>query len=244
MTERKTSLPQTKYDIIKNEKKITDDKHSWLYGTKQGSIVLHLFSLEGKYAITTGVIVAAFTIIYSLLDIYVKNYDAALSIAIIFYVYGFGIFGFHIFLLLTLKFYSIRDTNYSPNKFADFIPIAVAMLTLLYVVTILHNAAIYSVIAKIDEDAFIGIPVHIKNISRIGLALYLSIETITGLSTGAIIPNRPSAYVTISIQSSQSVILFYLLFGIVISFIYTTISDKKMKHDEMVKKRLHRKRKE
>jgi len=242
MTERKPHLPQTKYDIIKKGKKIIDDEHCWIYGTKCGKIITHLFSLEGNFAITTSFIISILTILYTLLDVYVENYKPALSIAIIIYVYCFGIFGFHIYLLITLKFYSLRDTNYSPTKFYDFIKIAIIMLALLYIITIIQNAVIYSIITKIDENAFVGISADLDNISRIGLSLYFSVETITGLSTGgAAFPDRPAAYITVSIQSSQSVVLFYLMFGIVISFIYTAISDMKIKHDEAIKNLLGRK---
>jgi hypothetical protein len=219
-----------KYKFQNEIIQINDDR--WLYNTPLGNLVSHLFSLESHFSYLSIFLIASLVISYVLLDVYIEDNDApALTISIILYIYCFGIFGFHIYLLLSLNFYHLRDENPSKTKYKEFIYKGVAILVLLYSSNMLQHASIYSIITRMHEEAFLGIDINADNISRIGTCFYLSVETITGLSTGAIVPHKWPGFLTIGIQSTQSVVLFYLIFGIVISFVYSEIYDKKMKHE-------------
>jgi len=94
-------------------------------------------------------------------------------------------------------------------------------LILIYVFSLLQNTGVYASIARLDQDAFAGIPPDSSPIARIGLSLFLAIETIAALGTGAIFANNesPWGFIFIAIQSVQSL----MFIGIIIAKVMTLV---------------------
>lgn len=163
--------------------------------------ILYLLSLRLPYVWTTSLIVILLFLLYLLLDLFLKTPDwAPLIPALFFYSYVWGIWILFLFSLFGKQ----RKENES---------ILLADLFILYAFTLLQYTTIYATVARIDENSFIGIPGDAKPITRIGLSLFLAMETMAALGTGAIFANKESVwgFIPIAIQSIQSILFIGLI---------------------------------
>ena len=174
-----------------------------------GKAVLYLFSLKPPYLWTTSLIVVFLFLLYLFLDLFLKSSDWPPLVPTLFlYPWVWGIW----ILFLIRVFGKVQETNEQ---------VLLLDLFIIYVFTLFQYTSKYAMVAKLDKHAFVVIPPDSSPITRIGLCLFLSVETMAALGTGAIFANNesPWGFIVIGIQSTQNVMFITLVVGKVLAML-------------------------
>ena len=168
----------------------------------QFNILLHVL-LYPRSMVTLG-ITGIFTLVYLLVFFLVESTGwPAFIIGVLFSIYSYAVW---IFLTYRIAFqydYAIPRSPLLP----------LFTFVALYVITIAHNAALYSGIATLEKNAFIGIDAPNEPRWRIlYLSIFLATETLSALGTGSIFANPfindAVGFIPIWLESIQALLMF------------------------------------
>lgn len=176
---------------------------------------LYFFSLRTPYIWTTSLVTLLLFLLYLFLDLFLKSPNWVPLIPALF---------LYFYVLVIWVLFFIRLFGGGKQTRVDEV-ILLVDLFLLYLFTLMQYTGIHATIARLDKKAFVGIPGDASPIVRIGLSLFLAMETISALGTGAIFANNesPWGYISIGAQSIQSLLFLGLIIAKVIALIQTTV---------------------
>ena len=158
-----------------------------------------------------------------------KFWWISLVICILFNLYAYSVWFHTIYRMVNVQKYKFRSATM----------ILVVDFFFIFIITVLQNTCIYSVISLIDKNAFVGLEITkltpINNLRTLFLCWYLATDTSVMAGSGAINPNYNSetllGFLFISLNYIQGIFIY-----IIISFGLTRALQKHI-FDEIKKKR-------
>ena len=183
-----------------------------------------LFSLEYPFFLSSVTIYSIFFIIYCLVFTLSENSDAIIALGIIFFFWGWAIWAYQLYVLITKSFLKLGARLFS-------IP------TFLWIVTVYQFTMIYSVARDRSSDVFVGIIGDFSRISIIGLCSFLAVETNPGLGTGSVFANtsEPWGPLTIALNSITGWVLIGFISSIVV-ITFDVVVEERIRIEKMMKK--------
>lgn len=145
-----------------------------------------------------------FTAMYLLIYFLANSPWAGFVISVLFSLYAYAVW---IYLLYSL----VTQFRYKPPKHS-FLPILTFVA--LYILTVVHNATLYSSVTRLAPDAFIGIQAETEPLWRIlYLSFFLATETLSALGTGSIFANPTTkqsgvGFIPVFLESIQALLTF------------------------------------
>ena len=104
-------------------------------------------------------------------------------------------------------------------------------LVIIFFLTVLIWTVLHSTLLQFISDVYDGVPSTSSKIQFLGYSVFLSIETIASLGSGAIFANKNSAWGYIFIALNTIHGLTFITFAV--SKVITIVSEKRKKHKNL-----------